>query len=111
MAPHPAGPQAPSCWSCAPRLSDEEYLALKGQVLRVKLAEAGHPVPMPQHVPMPQPYRPPEPGEERPPARLAAVEAPHVALGQQQRDRAMAQAAAMEYDPFPAQQMPAQPEV
>lgn len=42
-----------------PKLTESEYATLKTQILREKLAQAGHPVPGPQRLPLPPPYQAP----------------------------------------------------
>lgn len=50
--------QEPTCWSCQPKLNNEEYEALRSRVLHDKLAAAGHPLPLiPVGLP-PHPYDP-----------------------------------------------------
>ncbi|GAX81487.1 hypothetical protein CEUSTIGMA_g8916.t1 [Chlamydomonas eustigma] len=50
--------QSPTCWSCQPKLSEQDYQALRVRVLREKLAAAGHPIPYIPAGPIPKPYSP-----------------------------------------------------
>ena len=50
--------QEPTCWSCQPKLNNEEYESLRSRALHDKLAAAGHPLPLiPVGLP-PHPYDP-----------------------------------------------------
>lgn len=57
--------QDPSCWSCQPHFSDEEYILLRGAALKQQLAAAGHPLPAPQLAPLPPPFNPTVEHEQR----------------------------------------------
>ena len=50
--------QDPTCWSCQPKLSNQEYESLRSRVLHEKLSAAGHPLPLIPSGPRPPPFDP-----------------------------------------------------